>query len=94
VGGQINQHRAADDCGAGRPSTRAKARGQRIDRPPKLTPEQQREARRRRADGATLEELAQSYNVARATISRLGGLIINAVRNSSVRPILTGRTRE
>jgi len=43
-----------------------------MGRPPKLTPEQQREARRRRADGATLEELARSYNVARATISRLG----------------------
>jgi DNA invertase Pin-like site-specific DNA recombinase len=52
--------------------TRAKARGQRMGRPPKLTPEQQREARRRRAEGATLEELAKSYNVARATISRLG----------------------
>jgi hypothetical protein len=33
---------------------------------------QQREAPRRRAEGATLEELAKSYNVARATISRLG----------------------
>src|SRR5271157_4868912 len=52
--------------------SRAKARGQRMGRPPKLTPEQQREARRRRAEGATLEELAKSYNVARATISRLG----------------------
>src|SRR5208337_4850906 len=53
--------------------SRAKARGQHMGRPPKLTPEQQREARRRRAEGATLEELAKSYNVARATISRLGG---------------------
>jgi hypothetical protein len=35
--------------------TRAKARGQRMGRPPKLTPEQQREARRRRAEGATLK---------------------------------------
>jgi DNA invertase Pin-like site-specific DNA recombinase len=52
--------------------TRAKARGQRMGRPPKLTPAQQREARRRRAEGATLDELAKTYNVARATISRLG----------------------
>src|SRR5271170_6062955 len=52
--------------------SRAKARGQPMGRPPKLTPEQQREARLRRAAGATLEELAKSYNVARATISRLG----------------------
>jgi hypothetical protein len=28
--------------------------------------------RQRRAEGATLKELALSYNVARATISRLG----------------------
>lgn len=43
-----------------------------MGRPPKLTAQQQAEARRRRAEGATLKELAQSYNVARATISRLG----------------------
>ncbi|HEY4171988.1 MAG TPA: recombinase family protein [Rhodopila sp.] len=52
--------------------SRAKARGQHMGRPPKLTPQQQAEARRRRAEGATLKELAKSYNVGRATISRLG----------------------
>jgi DNA invertase Pin-like site-specific DNA recombinase len=51
---------------------RAKAHGQHMGRPPKLTPQQQVEARRRRAEGATLKELAKSYNVGRATISRLG----------------------
>ena len=51
--------------------SRAKARGQHMGRPPKLTPQQQKEARRRRARGATLAELAKSYNVGRATISRL-----------------------
>src|SRR5271163_2154883 len=51
--------------------TRAKGRGQHMGRPPKLTPQQQKEARRRRAQGETLAELAKSYNVARATISRL-----------------------
>ena len=51
--------------------SRAKARGQRMGRPPALTPQQQAEARQRRAEGATLKELAQSYNVGRATISRL-----------------------
>jgi DNA invertase Pin-like site-specific DNA recombinase len=50
---------------------RAKARGQHMGRSPKLTPQQQKEARRRRAEGATLKELAGSYNVRRATISRL-----------------------
>src|SRR5208283_8562 len=34
--------------------SRAKARGQHMGRPPKLTPQQQREARRRRDEGATL----------------------------------------
>ena len=51
--------------------SRAKARGQHIGRPPALTPQQQAEARQRRADGATLKELARSYNVGRSTISRL-----------------------
>ena len=50
---------------------RAKVCGQHMGRPPKLTAQQQREARRRRAEGATLAELAKSYNVGRATISRL-----------------------
>src|SRR6202049_4217785 len=51
---------------------RAKARGQHMGRPPKLTPQQRKEARQRRAEGATLKELAKSYNVGAATISRLG----------------------
>jgi DNA invertase Pin-like site-specific DNA recombinase len=37
---------------------------------PFLTPEQQEEATRRRAQGATLQELAQSYNVGISTIRR------------------------
>ena len=41
--------------------------------PPKLTPQQQKEARRRRAEGETLKELAKSYNVGKSTISRLAG---------------------
>jgi DNA invertase Pin-like site-specific DNA recombinase len=50
---------------------RAQKRGQHMGRPPKLTAAQQIEARQRRAEGATLKELAQAYNVGRATISRL-----------------------
>jgi DNA invertase Pin-like site-specific DNA recombinase len=49
----------------------AQKRGQRMGRPPKLTPAQQAEARRRRAEGATLAELARSYHVGKSTISRL-----------------------
>jgi DNA invertase Pin-like site-specific DNA recombinase len=51
--------------------SRATKRGQPMGRPPKLTPAQQDEARRRRAEGATLVELARSYGVGKSTISRL-----------------------
>lgn len=51
--------------------SRAKGRGQHMGRPPKLTPQERAEARARRAEGATLKELANSYNVGLATISRL-----------------------
>jgi hypothetical protein len=42
--------------------SRAKAQGQHMGRPPSLTPAQQKEATRRRAQGATLQELADSYD--------------------------------
>src|ERR1700740_1464311 len=51
--------------------SRAQKRGQRMGRKPKLTEEQQAEARKRRAAGATLAELARSYDVGKSTISRL-----------------------
>ena len=51
---------------------RAKARGVKMGRPPKLTQHQRREAiRRRDRDGETLADIARSYNVSEATISRL-----------------------
>src|SRR5467141_3454767 len=52
--------------------SRARRRGQHMGRPPKLTPAQKAEARQRRAQGATLAELARSYDVGKSTISRLG----------------------
>ena len=51
--------------------SRAKTRGQHMGRPPALAPQQQAEVRQRRAEGATLKELARSYDVSAATISRL-----------------------
>src|SRR5205807_2523724 len=51
--------------------SRAQKRGQRMGRKPKLTEAQQIEARKRRAQGATLAELARSYSVGKSTISRL-----------------------
>jgi DNA invertase Pin-like site-specific DNA recombinase len=51
---------------------RAKARGVKLGRKPKLTPHQKREAIRRRDDeGETVREIARSYNVNARTISRL-----------------------
>ena len=50
---------------------RAVARGQKMGRPPKLTPHQRREAIKRREQGETLAEIGRSYNVSPATISRL-----------------------
>src|SRR5271165_4784538 len=51
--------------------SRAQQRGQHMGRPSKLTDAQKAEARRRRAEGATLAELARSYDVGKSTISRL-----------------------
>jgi DNA invertase Pin-like site-specific DNA recombinase len=49
---------------------RAKARGQHMGRPWKMTPAQRAEARKRREQGATLSELARSYDVSVTAISR------------------------
>ena len=51
---------------------RAKARGVKMGRKPKLTPHQQKEALARRERGEeTLAEIGRSYNVSGWTISRL-----------------------
>jgi DNA invertase Pin-like site-specific DNA recombinase len=49
---------------------RAKARGVRLGRRPKLTQHQQREAIRRRENGEPIRDIARSYNVHNSTISR------------------------
>jgi DNA invertase Pin-like site-specific DNA recombinase len=51
--------------------SRAQKRGQHMGRRPRLTDAQKAEAHRRRAQGATLAELARSYDVSQSTISRL-----------------------
>lgn len=50
---------------------RAKARGQSLGRRPKLTLHQQNEVRTRKAAGEAVREIARSYNVSAATISRI-----------------------
>src|SRR4051795_1104882 len=50
--------------------SRAKAQGKHMGRPPALTSEQQKEATGRRAQGATLQELADSYDRSISTMRR------------------------
>jgi len=50
---------------------RAKARGVRMGRKPKLTPHQRQEILRRKENGEAVREIARSYNVHNSTISRL-----------------------
>ena len=50
---------------------RAKARGVRMGRKPKLTPHQRKEALGRRNAGEPLVDIARSYAVSHSTISRL-----------------------
>ena len=50
---------------------RAKGRGVRMGRKHKLTPHQQDEVRKRKADGVSVRELGRSYNVSPNTISRI-----------------------
>src|SRR5919112_2065390 len=49
---------------------RAKAQGKHMGRPASLTPAQQKEATKRRAEGATLQELADSYDRSISTMRR------------------------
>ena len=57
--------------------SRAKDQGKHMGRPPSLTltEAQQREATRRRAEGATLQELADSYDRSISTMRRATGAI-------------------
>lgn len=50
---------------------RAKARGVKMGRKPKLTPHQRKEALRRRDAGEPIREIARTYDVHNSTISRL-----------------------
>jgi DNA invertase Pin-like site-specific DNA recombinase len=53
---------------------RAKARGVKLGRRPKLTKHQRDEALARMTQGETLTAIARSYNVSHMTISRLAGV--------------------
>ena len=71
LGGLAEFERELIRARTGEGRARAKARGQRMGRPPKLTPHQQREAiKRRESGGESLADIGRSYNVCGATISR------------------------
>jgi DNA invertase Pin-like site-specific DNA recombinase len=71
LGGLAEFERELIRARTGEGRERAKARGQSLGRPFKLTPHQRSEAIRRRDRGETLTDIARSYNVHPSTISRL-----------------------
>src|SRR5665213_2114144 len=72
LGGLAEFERELIRTRTGEGRTRAKARGVKLGRTPKLTPHQRREALARRESGTeAMTEIARSYNVSHSTISRL-----------------------
>jgi DNA invertase Pin-like site-specific DNA recombinase len=72
LGGLAEFERELIRARTGEGRERAKARGVKMGRRPKLTEHQKREAiRRRDRDGESVREIARSYNVSHSTISRL-----------------------
>jgi DNA invertase Pin-like site-specific DNA recombinase len=71
LGGLAEFERELIAARTGEGRKRAKARGVRFGRPPSLTVHQRHEAIQRLAEGATQADLARTYGVSQATISRL-----------------------
>lgn len=71
LGGLAEFERELIRARTGEGRDRAKARGVRMGRKPKLTPHQAKEAICRRAAGEPMRDIAKSYNVSHSTISRL-----------------------
>jgi DNA invertase Pin-like site-specific DNA recombinase len=70
LGGLADVERDLIRTRTGEGRVRAKARGQHMGRPAKMTPSQKQEARRRRKDGESVADLARSYGVSPAAIYR------------------------
>jgi DNA invertase Pin-like site-specific DNA recombinase len=71
LGGLAEFERELIRARTGEGRVRAKARGVKMGRKPKLTPHQIHEAVGRRDNGETVREIARTYNVSHSTISRL-----------------------
>jgi DNA invertase Pin-like site-specific DNA recombinase len=71
LGGLAEFERELIAARTGEGRKRAKARGVRFGRPPSLTVHQRQEAIQRLAEGVTQADLARTYGVSQATISRL-----------------------
>ncbi len=71
LGGLAEFERELIRARTGEGRARAKARGVKLGRTPKLTAHQKREALARRESGEPVREIARSYDVSRSTISRL-----------------------
>ncbi len=71
LGGLAEFERELIRARTGEGRERAKARGVKMGRKPKLTPHQQKEALQRREYGEPIRDIARTYNVHNSTISRL-----------------------
>jgi DNA-binding NarL/FixJ family response regulator len=71
LGGLAEFERELIRARTGEGRKRAKARGVKFGRPPKLTPHQRQEALQRLAAGETQADIARTYNVNATTIGRL-----------------------
>jgi DNA invertase Pin-like site-specific DNA recombinase len=71
LGGLAEFERELIKSRTGEGRDRAKARGVKLGRRFKLSPHQRREVLERKANGEQVRELARSYGVSPATISRL-----------------------
>jgi DNA invertase Pin-like site-specific DNA recombinase len=71
LGGLAEFERELIRARTGEGRKRAKTRGVRFGRPPKLTPHQRQEALQRLSAGETQADIARSYNVDPTTIGRL-----------------------
>src|SRR5262252_5901146 len=75
LGGLAEFEREQIRARTGEGRKRAKARGVKFGRPTALTPQQRQEALRRLAQGEAQADIARSYAVSQATISRLADVM-------------------